>query len=103
VVVDDEVAGWVDAGDDHDWLRPGERNLGYFLAPPFRNRGVATRAVRLLVSHLAAQADVGTAVLVIEPDNVRSLALAERAGFTRVADMEHDGKRNTRWERSTQP
>jgi RimJ/RimL family protein N-acetyltransferase len=46
---------------------------------------------------------VTTAILVIEHENARSLALAERAGFSRVAEVEHEGKRNTRWERSTQP
>lgn len=81
IVVDDAVVGWVDFDADRDWLEPGEVNIGYNLFALHRGRGVATRAVLLLMQHLASCADVHTGTLLIDPGNTRSLRLAERAGF----------------------
>lgn len=89
IVVADHVVGWVDHDDDRPWLEPGEVNVGYCVFPPFRGRGYATRAVALLVRHLA---DTGTvATLLIHPENTRSLALARRLGFTPHGEV--DGER----------
>jgi RimJ/RimL family protein N-acetyltransferase len=83
VEVADEITGWVDYDTDaaHTWLRPGEVNLGYGLFPRYRARGFATRAVRLLVHHLAIVGEHPTATLLIDPENARSLGVAARAGF----------------------
>jgi len=82
IVVDDEIVGWIDFDSGRDWLPPGAVNVGYFLFAPARGNGYATRAMTLLLEHLATQPDVDTATVLIDPGNARSLAVAERAGFT---------------------
>ncbi len=82
ILADGAIVGWVDFDIGREWLRPGEVNVGYNVFAPDRNRGFATRAVRLLLHHLALRTTMTTATLLIDPANERSLALAERAGFT---------------------
>jgi RimJ/RimL family protein N-acetyltransferase len=88
IVVADAIIGWVDYDHDRSWLEPQEVNVGYNVFEPFRGRGYATRAVRLLMRHLASDTDWQVATLLIHPENERSLALARRAGFDRVDDLD---------------
>lgn len=99
VVVGGAVVGWADYDHDRDWLGPDEVNLGYNILREHRGRGYGTRAVRLLLDHLAEDTDWTVATLLIHPDNERSLALAHRAGFTRVGDL--DG--NPYWKKLLPP
>ena len=89
VWVDDELVGWVDydRDDDHDWLRPGEVNVGYSLFPAARGKGYASRAVELLLAHLSRDPEHTVATLLIHPENVRSLAVAERLGFVQRGEV----------------
>jgi RimJ/RimL family protein N-acetyltransferase len=89
IVVDDEIVGWVDydSDADHDWLQPGEVNVGYNVFAPHRGHGYATRAVQLLLHHLAVDTGVHTATLLIDPANTPSLALARRLGFVPSGDI----------------
>jgi RimJ/RimL family protein N-acetyltransferase len=82
ITVDGDVVGWVDFDPEPAWLEEGEVNVGYFLAAPHRGKGYGTRAVELLLRHLAEDTSYRRAVLRIDRDNARSLALAARAGFT---------------------
>ena len=79
------VVGWVDYDIDRAWLLPGEVNIGLHLFAQHRGSGIATRAVRLLLHHLAVRTSHTTATLLIEPANERSLALATRIGAVRSA------------------
>ena len=79
------VVGWVDYDLDRAWLLPGEVNVGYHLFAPHRGNGIATRAVRLLLHHLAVRTGHRTATLLIDPANERSVALAARIGASRCA------------------
>jgi L-amino acid N-acyltransferase YncA len=88
VLADGTVVGWVDYDHERVWLGADEVNLGYNILPEHRGRGYGTRAVRLLLDHLAEHTDWRVATLLIHPDNERSLALARRAGFTRVGDLD---------------
>ena len=75
---------------DHDWLEPGQVNVGYSLFPTARGKGYASRAVELLLEHLKRDTEHTVATLLIHPENVRSLALARRLGF--VQDGEVNGE-----------
>jgi RimJ/RimL family protein N-acetyltransferase len=99
VVVAGGGVGWVDHDNDRSWLADDEVNLGYCLFPEHRGKGYATRAVELLVQHLAADTDWKVATLLIDRQNEASLALAERAGFTSVDDL--DG--HPYWKRQIRP
>ena len=92
VWADDRLVGWVDydVDSDHDWLGPGQVNVGYSLFPTARGKGYASRAVELLLEHLKHDTEHTVATLLIHPENVRSLALARRLGF--VQDGEVNGE-----------
>ena len=96
IVVEGAVVGWVDYDHDRSWLEPDEVNVGYSVFPTERGNGYAARAVRLLLRHLADETAWQVATLLIAPDNARSLAVARKAGFTRVGDL--DG--NPYWNRA---
>jgi RimJ/RimL family protein N-acetyltransferase len=85
--VDDELVGWVDYDLEHDWLQPGEVNVGYYLFPTARGKGYASRAVELLVRHLSRETAHTAATLVIHPENDRSLRLARRLGFVEKGEV----------------
>jgi RimJ/RimL family protein N-acetyltransferase len=88
IVVEGTVVGWVDYDVDRVWLEPGEVNVGYNVFAPHRGKGYASRAVQLLMQHLAVETDYDTATLLIHPENERSLALAERNGFAAWGDLD---------------
>jgi RimJ/RimL family protein N-acetyltransferase len=85
-----QIVGWVDYDTGHDWLEPGEVNVGYHVFAPHRGRGYATRAVQLLLHHLSVRTGYTVASLLIDPANQRSLALAARIGAVAAA---HPGGR----------
>jgi RimJ/RimL family protein N-acetyltransferase len=59
--------------------------FGYWVAREARGRGVATRALRLLVRHAAREHGLARLQLIVEPENVASIRVAENAGFQREA------------------
>ena len=89
VWADGRLVGWVDfdLDSDHDWLEPGQVNVGYYLFPAARGQGYASRAVELLLEHLQRETEHTVATLLIHPENVRSLALARRLGFVQRGEV----------------
>jgi RimJ/RimL family protein N-acetyltransferase len=77
-----EVVGWVDhEGEDaHEWLLPGQRNVGYHVFAPHRRRGIATRAVRLVLELLRADHGVREAAFLVDAENEPSLGVAQAVG-----------------------
>jgi RimJ/RimL family protein N-acetyltransferase len=71
-------------------VRPvgGGSDVGYWIAPWARGRGVASRALRLVVD--IAFRDLGAKQLELEThlDNAASQRVAEAAGFVRVATVD---------------
>jgi RimJ/RimL family protein N-acetyltransferase len=59
----------------------GRCDIGYFLAPWARGRGVMTGAVRLLSRWVFETLPVERIEITIEPGNVASRGVAERAGY----------------------
>jgi len=88
VWVEEELVGWVDYDLEHEWLRPGEVNVGYYLFPAARGHGYASRAVELLLLHLGRATQHTVATLVIDRQNARSLRLARRLGFVEQGELE---------------
>jgi RimJ/RimL family protein N-acetyltransferase len=85
-----ELVGWVDFDPEPSWLGPGEVNVGYNVLPGHRHLGYASRAVQLLMHHLATCTPVSAAVLVIDRQNRASLTLAARLGFPKVDERERN-------------
>jgi RimJ/RimL family protein N-acetyltransferase len=56
--------------------------IGYWVAAPHRGRGVATRAVALLADWALGERGLRRVELQIDPDNVSSRRVAEKAGFS---------------------
>jgi RimJ/RimL family protein N-acetyltransferase len=88
IVVGGEIVGWCDYDVDRPWLEPAEVNVGYNVFAGHRGHGYGTRAVKLLVHHLATSTEYAVATFLIAPDNLRSQALAARTGATRVGDLD---------------
>ena len=62
--------------------RTGE--IGYYLAPECRGRGLATRALVLLAGHALGELGLQTVHLHAATANGASQRVAERAGFARL-------------------
>jgi RimJ/RimL family protein N-acetyltransferase len=90
VWVDERLVGWVDydLDADHDWLRPGEVNVGYYLFATARGKGYASRAVELLLERLRRETEHTVATLLIHPENARSLAVARRLNFVQKGEVD---------------
>ncbi len=64
-------------------LREGRAAVGYWLAPPHRGCGIATRATRLMARWGFSVLGLERIELTCGPDNEASQRVAERAGFVR--------------------
>lgn len=91
IEVDGAVVGWVDYDVDRVWLDAREVNIGYHVFAAHRGKGYATRAVELLLRHLAVDTELTTATFLIDVVNERSMAVAERIGCG--APVDFDGNR----------
>jgi len=76
---DDSLLGSIGA---HMAQSEGRSDVGYWLAPRARGRGVMTRAVRLLSRWLFENLPVERIEITIEPANAASRRVAEQAGYT---------------------
>ena len=63
--------------------------IGYWVAPDARRRGVASGATALLSAWVGEAFDVDRVELYTAPENVASQGVAARAGFRRDGEAEH--------------
>lgn len=75
---------------------PGVVEIGYWIAPGARGRGLATAATRLLARHAASTWAPRRVEILVQPANLVSCRVAERAGAIyegiRRAGIEHRGE-----------
>lgn len=69
-----------------------EINLGYRLAPGYWGRGLATESVRAVLAYAFGMKSFESVVVIIEPQHVASLRVAEKAGFSNFQEIEFHGK-----------
>jgi len=81
IELDGEPAGSISVR--FDFWEEGIADIGYWVGPWARRRGVATRALVLVSRWALEQEGVGRLQLRAALDNVASCAVAERAGFRR--------------------
>jgi RimJ/RimL family protein N-acetyltransferase len=62
---------------------PDRGEIGYLLVPEARGRGVATRAVGMLVGWAFREIGMRRVQALVHPDNAASAAVLERLGFER--------------------
>jgi [ribosomal protein S5]-alanine N-acetyltransferase len=79
-----------------DYLRelaPGAVEMGYFVLPEFRRRGLAEEAALGMMDWAARSQGVSRFVVSIGPDNAPSVAMARKLGFARIGGHidEEDG------------
>jgi 8-oxo-dGTP diphosphatase len=77
----DELAGTIDARTTEDDLAPGQVNIAYSVHARWRGRGMATRAVALMLRFLRTRPDIREAVIRVAPANGASAAVARKARF----------------------
>ena len=81
VDADDRVLGALGMSN-FDWTDM-KAEIGYWMAPEARRRGIGARAARLLAEWAVTSLGIERLELMAHPANEASQRLAERAGFTR--------------------
>ncbi|MDR7252428.1 RimJ/RimL family protein N-acetyltransferase [Nocardioides sp. BE266] len=79
ITVDGEVAGYIGS-----WAEEGEQFLGYWIGQEWWGRGVATRALALMV----AEVPVRPLHAHVVAHNVGSIRVLEKCGFRRQQEQE---------------
>ncbi|WP_295787700.1 GNAT family N-acetyltransferase [uncultured Microbacterium sp.] len=90
VVIGDLVLFHVDAA-------AGSAEIGWVMSPAASGRGLATEAVRALIDTAFEVYGLRRLVARIDPDNARSVALAERLGMRREAHFVEEDWFKGRW------
>ena len=82
------MCGYIDFNPDlDDGIESDDVNLSYGVHPWARGRGVAAEAVGLVCDYLRRENIGSRAAIMVEPENVRSVRVAEKAGFAYVHDF----------------
>ena len=71
--------------------------LGYYAGEPYAGRGYMTEALGLVLAHAFETLKLHRVEANIQPDNVASIALVRRAGFTREGFSRRYLKISGRW------
>jgi RimJ/RimL family protein N-acetyltransferase len=93
-IVDGDEPGTILGGCDLSGLDGrSPPDVGYWLAPAARGRGLATSVVGVVVAWATTNLAADELVLEVEPDNAASIAVAERNGFRLDGTERHDDVR----------
>jgi RimJ/RimL family protein N-acetyltransferase len=69
-----------------------EINLGYRLAMRYWSKGLASEATRAVLNYLFGEKLFNSVVVIIEPEHLASLKVAEKAGFSSFDVLEFHGR-----------
>jgi RimJ/RimL family protein N-acetyltransferase len=82
------LCGYIDYNPDlDDGIEAGDVSLSYSVHPWARGQGVAVEAVRLICDIIRTKHIGRRAAILVEPENLRSVRVAEKAGFRYVRDL----------------
>ncbi|HVF17489.1 MAG TPA: GNAT family N-acetyltransferase [Steroidobacteraceae bacterium] len=94
---DSEVIGYASYGPFRSW--PGYRHTvenSIYLAPSARGQGLGTQLLSALLER-AEEQRLHAVIAGIDGDNVGSMRLHEKLGFTKVAQLKEVGRKFDRW------
>jgi RimJ/RimL family protein N-acetyltransferase len=75
----------------------GTAHLSWWVFPPFRRRGIASRAVRLVCDYAFHAFGVHRLEAFIAPDNLASRGVAHNAGFAEIETVQDGGQPMVRY------
>lgn len=90
------LVGMIEANSNFEKLEQineGEINISYGLYPFARGKGYITKAILLLLKFLKEK-DFQRAVIAVDPENIGSLKVPERVGFTKENEITTSKTRN---------
>ena len=73
---------------NHDWGKDSAE-IGYWVGEEFQNRGIATKASKILVERAFKELDVKSIYGTYNWDNLKSKRVLEKLGFKYYKDMEN--------------
>lgn len=77
----------------------GVPEIGWVLAPQVHGKGYATEAVRAALAWADEHIGVPRTVCIVDPQNLASIRVAEKAGFTEIARTTYKGDPTVMFER----
>ena len=89
-----EMIGFCGVGFWGDALDP---EIGWWLAPSYWGRGIATEAARVALAHVFERTGLERIISIARPENKASTRIMERLGFTLEWEFEKDGVRLVRY------
>ena len=87
---------WQSGGCEVRVKDDGIAHLSYWVLPRYRGRGLAARALRLVVAFAFAHLGVERAEVYVDVENVASRAVARKAGFVEEGVLRRHGMRGDR-------
>lgn len=90
IIEDGKVVGYVGLWPSHKSPEPYEFDIGYFLDPKARGRGLVTKSVNALIDAAGKNISVDSFALFIREANLESQAVAKRLGFAATDFMFKD-------------
>ena len=89
--ISSELIGFCGAGPEMI-VDVEEINLGYRLARHHWNQGLASEAAKAVLNYVFSKSLFNSVVVIIEPEHVASLKVAEKAGFSSFNVVEFHGR-----------
>lgn len=82
--------GLVPPGDEHIAVRPGEREVGYWIGYPLWGHGLMTEALMAFVTYCRDRLRLGALHLTTDRRNTASQRVALKCGFAPMGDYTYD-------------